>query len=43
MSLLKIRRERQDGLKGPRRPPNTWKLIIGLAMLAILAWYLGQW
>lgn len=43
MSLLSIRRERREAHLGPTRPPNIWKLLIGLAMVLILAWYLGQW
>ena len=43
MSLLSIRRERREDHRGPHRPPNLWKLLIGLAIVAILVWYLGQW
>ncbi|MEX0907750.1 MAG: hypothetical protein WD054_05425 [Gemmatimonadota bacterium] len=43
MSLLSIRRERRAEHRGPDRPPNLWKLLIGLVMVVILLWYLAQW
>ncbi|HSJ13695.1 MAG TPA: hypothetical protein VK939_04725 [Longimicrobiales bacterium] len=42
MSLLHIRRERKAGSGGPTRPPNLWKLLIGLAAVLYMIWYLGQ-
>ena len=42
MSLLQIRRERKEGAGGPNRPPRLWKLLIGLAVVLYLIWYLGQ-
>jgi hypothetical protein len=43
MSLLSIRRERREEHRGPNRPPNLWKLLVGLAIVVFLLWYLGQW
>jgi hypothetical protein len=43
MSLLSIRRERREEHRGPNRPPNLWKLLVGLAIVLFLLWYLGQW
>ncbi|HSK18931.1 MAG TPA: hypothetical protein VK912_07310 [Longimicrobiales bacterium] len=42
MSLLNIRRERREGHRGPHRPPQMWKLLLGLAVVAALIWYLAQ-
>jgi hypothetical protein len=43
MSLLSIRRERRDDHKGPNRPPQMWKLLLGLAIVAALICYLSQY
>lgn len=42
MSLLNIRRERRAAHRGPNRPPQMWKLLLGLAVVAVLLWYLTQ-
>ena len=42
MSLLSIRRERREEHRGPDRPPQLWKLLLGLAVVAVLLWYLSQ-
>jgi len=42
MSLIRIRRERQELLTGPDRPGRLWKLVLGTAVVAVLLWYLGQ-
>ncbi|HUF49238.1 MAG TPA: hypothetical protein VMN60_00280 [Longimicrobiales bacterium] len=42
MSLLSIRRERREEHRGPNRPANLWKLLVGLAIVAVLFWYLGR-
>jgi hypothetical protein len=42
MSLLSIRRERRAAQQGPSRPPQMWKLLLGLAVVAALIWYLTQ-
>ena len=42
MSLLSIRRERKEEHRGPDRPPHLWKLLLGLAVVAVLLWYLRQ-
>jgi hypothetical protein len=42
MSLLQIRRERKEGAAGPTRPPRLWKLLITLAVVLYMIWYLGQ-
>jgi hypothetical protein len=42
MSLLNIRRERRETHRGPDRPPQLWKLLLGLGIVAALLWYLTQ-
>ncbi|MGH7446702.1 MAG: hypothetical protein ACRELT_04030 [Longimicrobiales bacterium] len=42
MSLLSIRRERREGHRGPNRPPQLWKLLLGLGVVAAVLWYLTQ-
>lgn len=42
MSLLQIRRERKESWGGPTRPPSLWKMLIGLALVLYLIWYLAQ-
>lgn len=42
MSLLNIRRERRAQHRGPNRPPRLWRLVIGLILVLLLVWYLGQ-
>ena len=42
MSLLTIRRERREARNGPHRPPQLWKLLLGLGVVAALLWYLTQ-
>jgi hypothetical protein len=42
MSLLSIRRERREDQRGPHRPPQMWKLLLGLAVVIVLFWYLRQ-
>jgi hypothetical protein len=42
MSLLSIRRERREEHRGPNRPPHMWKLLLGLAVVAALIWYLSE-
>lgn len=42
MSLLNIRRERREAQRGPNRPPQLWKLLLGLGVVAALLWYLAQ-
>jgi hypothetical protein len=42
MSLLSIRRERREEHRGPNRPPRLWRLLVGLIIVAVLLWYLGQ-
>lgn len=42
MSLIRQRRERVGGMgSGPRRPPPTWKLLLGLALVILAIWYLS--
>jgi hypothetical protein len=43
MSLINIRRERKE-LAGntPARPPSMWKLLLMLAVVLYLIWFLGQ-
>lgn len=43
MSLLSIRRERREEHRGPNRPPQMWKLLLGLCIVAALIWYLSQY
>lgn len=42
MSLLRIRRERREAYFGPNRPPRLWKLVLGLAVVIAILWYLTQ-
>jgi len=42
MSLISIRRERRQEAGGPTRPPRLWKLLIGLAIVVYLIWYLSR-
>jgi|MudIll2142460700_1097286.scaffolds.fasta_scaffold3386470_2 hypothetical protein len=43
MSLLDQRRQRKD-LAGdnPSRPPRMWRLLLALAAVLYLIWFLGQ-
>jgi hypothetical protein len=41
MSLIRVRRERRDEFHGPHRPPRLWKLLLGLAVVTYLFWYLS--
>ena len=42
MSLIEIRRERKQFSGGPTRPPSLWKMLLGLAMVSFLIWYLSR-
>jgi hypothetical protein len=42
MSLIEIRRERRSQGGGPTRPPKLWRLLIALAVIAYLLWYLSR-
>ena len=43
MSLLQIRRERKESMgDGPTEPPRLWKLVVGLAIVIYLIWFLSQ-
>ncbi len=42
MSLLRIRQERKSQTTGDVRPPPLWKLVGGLALVALLIWYLAR-
>jgi hypothetical protein len=42
MSLIGIRRDRRQQGGGPTRPPSLWKLLLTLAVVLYLIWYLGQ-
>lgn len=42
MSLIRIRRERRELGGSPVRPPSLWKLLLGLAAVAYLIWYLSR-
>ena len=42
MSLIEIRRERRQGAGGPVRPPRLWKMLLTLAVVLYLIWYLGR-
>jgi len=43
MSLIRVRRERkEDAGQNPSRPPQMWKLVISLAVVLYLIWYLAQ-
>jgi len=43
MSLLKIRRERKlMAGDNPSQPPRLWKLLLALAVVIYLLWFLGQ-
>lgn len=42
MSLIELRRERRKQGGGPTRPPRTWKLILGLAFVVFMLWYLNR-
>ena len=42
MSLLRIRRERREGMPGPNRPPALWKLFVAMVIVGFILWYLGQ-
>jgi hypothetical protein len=42
MSLIRIRRERQEAVDGPNRPPRLWKLLAGMILVFLLLYYLGR-
>lgn len=42
MSLLRIRRERRAEGSGKERPPRLWSMLLGLAVVLFLIWYLGK-
>jgi hypothetical protein len=43
MSLIRVRRERkEDAGNNPAQPPKMWKLVVTLAIVLYLIWYLGQ-
>jgi len=43
MSLIEVRRQRKN-LAGsnPTRPPRMWKLVLALAGVLYVIWYLGR-
>jgi hypothetical protein len=42
MSLIEIRRERKRASLGPNRPPQLWKLLVGLVLVGFLIWHLSR-
>lgn len=42
MSLIEIRRDRKRQSGGPTRPPKLWRLLLALAVIAYLLWYLNR-
>ena len=42
MSLIEIRRDRKSQMGGPSRPPSLWRLLLTLAVVAFLIWYLSR-
>jgi hypothetical protein len=43
MSLIEIRRDRKSQHGGPSRPPSLWRLLLSLAVVAYLIWYLSRY
>ena len=43
MSLIRVRRERKEGMTGHlARPPRLWKQILGLILVLLVMYYLGR-
>jgi amino acid transporter len=42
MSLIRVRRKRREEHRGPNRPPRLWRLLIGMILVILLLWWLGQ-
>jgi hypothetical protein len=42
MSLIEIRRDRKQGAAAGARPPRLWKMLLALAVILYLLWYLER-
>lgn len=43
MSLIRVRRERKDGVRGgPSRPPSMLRLFAAFVLVVLAIWYLSR-
>jgi hypothetical protein len=42
MSLIRVRRERKEGMGAPGRPPRLWKQVATLAIILLILYYLSR-
>jgi hypothetical protein len=42
MSLIRVRRERKEGIVGPGKPPRLWVQVVKLAVVVFVIYYLSR-